>query len=168
MVARGSVIERAQSVTADGRVLSEAPIGEIGRAIGSPSICVHRAELQQVLAEAASAIELGCEFVSVAEDEGGVTVHFANGRSERGRLLIGADGIHSGVRAHLHGPTPPRRAGYVAYRGMARFALPETPPDRSRLALGPAASRNPSLRTGPGLLVCDRAVSRRSPERHWE
>ncbi len=143
------MIERAQTLTADGRVLSEAPIGDISRAIGSPSICVHRAELQQVLAEAAASVELACEFVSVAEDRDGVTVHFANGRCERGKLLIGADGIHSGVRAHLHGPTEPRRAGYVAYRGMARFGLPDSPADRSRLALGPGAQAG-ILPCGPG------------------
>ena len=138
VIARGTVLERALTLTADGRLLSDLDLGDIGRRIGRPSVCVHRADLQQVLAEAARPI-LGSECKTIAEDTDGVTIHFADGRRERGALAIGADGIRSAVRAHLHGPTEPQRAGYLAYRGMTRFELPESPPDRSRLLLGPGA-----------------------------
>src|SRR6059058_1028553 len=37
VVARGSVINRAQTLTADGRLLNEAPLGDIGRTAGAPS-----------------------------------------------------------------------------------------------------------------------------------
>jgi 2-polyprenyl-6-methoxyphenol hydroxylase-like FAD-dependent oxidoreductase len=140
VIARGTVIERALTVTADGRLLSDAPLGEIGRSAGAPSVCAHRADLQSVLAERVERIRLGAECVAVEEDDSGVTARLADGRAERGALLIGADGIRSAVRAHLHGTAEPRRAGYVAYRGIARGnLLPETSPDRSRLVLGPGA-----------------------------
>src|SRR4051812_42308923 len=148
VAAHGAVIERAQTLTAGGRLLSEAPLGEIGRAAGAPSICVHRSDVQQVLARAAGTVHLGAACVGI-EDGDGVTVRFADGRTERGALLIGADGIRSAVRAHLHGPFAPRPAGYVAYRGMARFTLPDAPPDRSRLALGPGSQAG-ILPCGPG------------------
>jgi 2-polyprenyl-6-methoxyphenol hydroxylase-like FAD-dependent oxidoreductase len=149
VVARGSVIERAQTLTADGRLLSEAPLGDISRAAGAPSICVHRADVQQVLAAAVGEVHLGATCAGIDEDAGGVTVRFAGGRTERGALLIGADGVRSAVRAHLHGPFEPRPAGYVAYRGMARFTLPDDPPDRSRLAMGPGSQAG-ILPCGPG------------------
>jgi len=138
VIARGTVLERALTLTADGRVLSNLDLGDIGQRIGQPSACVHRADLQQVLAKAAGPI-LGSECTSISEDADGVTVHLADGRNERGALAIGADGSRSAVRAQLHGPQEPQRAGYLAYRGMARCELPESPPDRSRLLLGPGA-----------------------------
>lgn len=149
VIAHGSIINRAQTLTASGRLLSEAPIGDISRVAGAPSICVHRADVQAVLARAVNDIHIGKACVGIEEDEAGVTVRFADGRRERGTVLIGADGIRSVVRAHLHGPFAPRPAGYVAYRGMARFTLPDDPLDRSRLAMGPGSQAG-ILPCGPG------------------
>src|SRR5262249_36522611 len=94
VVARGPVLARALSPTAGGRLLSNAPLGEIGRRAGHPSVCIHRADLQDVLAAAARPV-LGAECTGVVEDADGVTVRFADGREERGALVIGADGIRS-------------------------------------------------------------------------
>jgi 2-polyprenyl-6-methoxyphenol hydroxylase-like FAD-dependent oxidoreductase len=138
VIASGTILDRALTLTAKGKQLSDVSLGDISRRVGRPSVCVHRADLQQVLAAAAQPV-LGAECVKVVEDADGVTVQFADGRSERGALVIGADGIRSAIRAHLHGPAKPRRAGYVAFRGVARYELPEPSPDRSRLILGPGA-----------------------------
>ena len=54
----------------------------------------------------------------VAQREDGVTAVFANGVKVEGDLLVGADGLHSTVRARAFtGPTP-RYAGYIAWRGV--------------------------------------------------
>jgi 2-polyprenyl-6-methoxyphenol hydroxylase-like FAD-dependent oxidoreductase len=66
-----------------------------------------------------------------------VAARFADGSTERGDLLIGADGIHSVIRRELHGPAEPRYAGYAAWRGIAEFRHPELSADGSVLALGP-------------------------------
>ncbi len=50
-----------------------------------------------------------------------VTARFANGRVERGDLLVGADGPLSTVRATLLPQLAPTYAGYTAWRGL----LPE-------------------------------------------
>ena len=45
----------------------------------------------------------------------------ADGSSVEGDLLIGADGLHSVIRAQLFGPREPRYAGYVAWRAITEF-----------------------------------------------
>jgi hypothetical protein len=85
VVARGTVLERALSLTADGRLLSDAPLGDISRRVGRPSVCVHRADLQDVLAAAARPV-FGAECAGVVEDDDGVKVRFADGREDRGAL----------------------------------------------------------------------------------
>src|SRR5687768_15884999 len=52
VVDRGAVIDRALTLTADGRLLGEAPLTEFACRVGWPSVCAHRADLQQVLAGA--------------------------------------------------------------------------------------------------------------------
>jgi 2-polyprenyl-6-methoxyphenol hydroxylase-like FAD-dependent oxidoreductase len=53
------------------------------------------------------------------EQEGNtVTAVFADGRRERGDLLIAADGVYSTVRRQFLPGVEPRAAGYVAWRGL--------------------------------------------------
>jgi salicylate hydroxylase len=69
---------------------------------------------------------------NVAQDESGVTAWFfdRNGshrRTAKGDVLIGADGIHSVVRAALFGPESPQFTGVVAYRAVVpreRLSVP--------------------------------------------
>src|SRR4030095_12269635 len=50
--------------------------------------------------------------------ERGVEVQFESGQTARGAYLIGADGIHSKVRALLFGADKPEFTGAVAWRGL--------------------------------------------------
>jgi salicylate hydroxylase len=52
------------------------------------------------------------------QDAHGVTVTLADGTTATGDVLIGADGIHSTVRAQLFGRELPRYTGNVAWRGL--------------------------------------------------
>jgi 2-polyprenyl-6-methoxyphenol hydroxylase-like FAD-dependent oxidoreductase len=118
--------------TPDGRLLSEPGPDLIAR---HPDFCrvVHRAELHRVLVDALGpdVLRLDASCRSVAEQDGGVGVSLANGSRIAADLLIGADGLRSLVRAHLHGEAPPVYAGYTAWRGVtslepARLAPGET------------------------------------------
>ncbi|MGH6942772.1 MAG: FAD-dependent monooxygenase, partial [Geminicoccaceae bacterium] len=53
-----------------------------------------------------------------AQDQAGVTVRLADGRSERADWLIAADGMRSTVRRQLLPDLEPAYAGYVAWRGL--------------------------------------------------
>ena len=73
-----------------------------------PQFSIHRGHLHQVLWQAAEgrlpvgALLRNARLQSFAQDEAGVTAQLVDGRSLRGDVLIGADGIHSAIRAHLH------------------------------------------------------------------
>ena len=60
----------------------------------------------------------GMELADIAHHEGRVTAVFADGTREEGDLLVGADGLHSTVRAHAFAISAPSYAGYVGWRGV--------------------------------------------------
>ena len=94
-------------VGTSGRVIFSLPLGEPAlRRYGAPYYHLHRADLHAVLKQAVEArapgcIHLGHEVREVRQDAQGVELGFANGTSDRGALLIGADGVHSVVRREL-------------------------------------------------------------------
>ncbi|MFP4624633.1 MAG: FAD-dependent monooxygenase, partial [Gemmatimonadota bacterium] len=106
----------------DGRVLLR--LGNAGRH-SDPAICVHRAHLQRLLAShlPPDRLHLGREVVDVAIGDRTAAVIFDNGTSVAGRLVLGCDGIHSVVRARLHGRARPRYRGYEIWRGVSEFEL---------------------------------------------
>jgi 2-polyprenyl-6-methoxyphenol hydroxylase-like FAD-dependent oxidoreductase len=73
-----------------------------------PQFSIHRGHLHQVLWQAAKARLPAGALLNNARLQGftqnstGVTVHLTDGRSLSGDVLIGADGIHSTIRATLH------------------------------------------------------------------
>lgn len=71
---------------------------------------------------------LGETCVAIEQDAAGVTVRFANGRSERADLVAFADGILSTGRRLLAPEIPLVYAGYVVWRGFVseRELTPET------------------------------------------
>jgi 2-polyprenyl-6-methoxyphenol hydroxylase-like FAD-dependent oxidoreductase len=96
-----------------------------------PQYAVHRGQFHMLLHDEAvarlgpGAVRLGCRAIGYREDaDGGVTAlveHADGSRSEtRGALLIGADGIHSAIRAQMHPTQPPIHwGGAVMWRGAA-------------------------------------------------
>ena len=107
-----------------GKVLSYSPLGsEAVDNYGFPYYHVHRADLMQVLVRTRPSAQPNIDLFSnarvehIERHEDGVTVE-VGGRTYDGGLLIGADGIHSVVRAELFGPEAPTFTGTVAWRGL--------------------------------------------------
>ena len=94
-----------------------------------PQLSIHRGHFQSVLWQAAlerlpaGSLRPGHRLASFTQDEGSVTAQFADRAGTivetlRGDALIGADGIHSAVRAILHPEDPGIRwNGILMWRG---------------------------------------------------
>ena len=108
----------------DGHLLFREPRGLEG-GYGRPQYSVHRGQLQMMLLAAirdrmgSEVVRTACELTDFEQLKGGVRAHTSSGELGT-RLLVGADGIHSTVRAHLHPATDPLRwAGVQMFRGVA-------------------------------------------------
>jgi 2-polyprenyl-6-methoxyphenol hydroxylase-like FAD-dependent oxidoreductase len=107
-----------------------------GRNIGYrwPQYSIHRGELQMILLAAVrgrlgpDAVRTGTAFASFTESASEIQVRVhdrVTGTASvlRGDVLVGADGLYSGVRAQLHpGEPPPRWGGIMMWRGMTEGA----------------------------------------------
>lgn len=105
----------------DGRTLQRAPLNpQCEELYGAPHITIHRADLLTVIASAfpVERIHLGRCLTCVADKGNHVEARFDTGERIFPDILVGADGIHSAVRALLFGEEAPRFAGCVAYRGL--------------------------------------------------
>lgn len=101
-----------------------------------PQFSIHRGRLQKVLLDAVidrlgpEAVRTGRRLTGLIEDEGGLTAHFVDshlglaGETERADLLIGADGIHSAVRARFFPDQgPPSWNGVQMWRGAVDWPV---------------------------------------------
>jgi salicylate hydroxylase len=105
----------------DGRTLQRAALNPLCEQLyGAPHITIHRADLLAVIAGGfpAERVHLGHRLVGLAETGDTIEASFDNGAHIRADVLVGADGIHSAVRAALFGEEEPQFAGCVAYRGL--------------------------------------------------
>lgn len=130
LAATGVETRALRYLTQYGQEIMEDPRG---RSAGFrwPQYSIHRGALQMILLDAArqrlgnEAIHTGHRFDGFEQDAKGVTATFrdrAGGEprgSYRGDLLIGADGIHSTVRARLYPDEgPPSFSGVTVWRGV--------------------------------------------------
>jgi 2-polyprenyl-6-methoxyphenol hydroxylase-like FAD-dependent oxidoreductase len=99
-----------------------------------PQYSIHRGELQMMLLAAVrarlgtDAVRAGTAFVSFADSPSDVKVRVRDRASGtvsalRADVLVGADGLYSGVRAQLHPDEPPPRwGGIIMWRGLMEGA----------------------------------------------
>jgi 2-polyprenyl-6-methoxyphenol hydroxylase-like FAD-dependent oxidoreductase len=116
-------VEVLKRITIDreGRVIGERPLRQI---------LTSWDRLQRLLRATIDPAHyhLGHTFARVDQDGSGVRVHFAEGPIEHADLLIGGDGIRSGVRALVAPQVQPIYSGYYIWRGAPNEAdlAPET------------------------------------------
>ncbi|MGW1955702.1 FAD-dependent oxidoreductase [Streptomyces sp. NPDC001920] len=97
---------------------------------GAPAYTVSRPALHGLLSDlAGDDLVLGARCTDFTEEPDGVTLRFEDGRTVRGPLLIGADGLRSTVRkALMPYEPPPRYAGMTACQGIVRLPSEQVPP----------------------------------------
>jgi 2-polyprenyl-6-methoxyphenol hydroxylase-like FAD-dependent oxidoreductase len=105
-----------------GRVLADAPVG---------GVTIMRGALSGALRDAAERagvrFEFGKALTSIDARSGGVVARFADGTTKQGRVLLGADGIHSRTRhSHFADAPTPMYTGIINLGGVVRTDLPPT------------------------------------------
>lgn len=88
---------------------------------GAPYTQLHRADFHDTLARKAqeldpNVVRLNKRVVGYEEDEDRVTLHFADGVSAQGDLLIAADGLKSVIRGQMFGAAVATYTGDAAWR----------------------------------------------------
>jgi len=152
-------------VARDGREIYSEPRG-LGAGYRWPQYAVHRGELQLLLARTLreragdGALRLGHRVTGYEKHADG-TVSVVGERAdgspwrEHGTLLVGADGIHSAVRAQMHPDQPPIHwGGTLMWRGTT--LAPPVRTGSSFVGLGSSRQRvvlYPISRTRDGLAV---------------
>jgi 2-polyprenyl-6-methoxyphenol hydroxylase-like FAD-dependent oxidoreductase len=111
----GVRVERRIALDRSGRVIAEKRL---------PQILTSWDRLQRLLRETIDPAHyhLGWNFERVEQNGSGVRVHFSGGRVEDGDILVGGDGIRSGVRAAIQPDVRPIYAGYYIWRGAPNEA----------------------------------------------
>jgi salicylate hydroxylase len=109
--------------------------GEALRKYGFPYLTVFRPDLLKVLGDRVrefkpDAVRLKSRAVGVRQDADGVTLLLEDGSSARGDVLVGADGVHTKIRAALFGADEVQYTGMVAWRALV--PMDQLPPHLAR------------------------------------
>jgi 2-polyprenyl-6-methoxyphenol hydroxylase-like FAD-dependent oxidoreductase len=118
-----AVVKHFRIYSHRGKLLSDYSLEPTAQKIGADCIGINRAELLPALAEQLKpgVLRLGAKCVGFEQDAKGVTARFADGKEERGDVLIAADGAHSPIRTQLYGPSELKYAGYTIWQGITEF-----------------------------------------------
>ncbi len=127
----------------NGAVLSAERVADAcERLYGERTYVTHRADLLDAIRAAVPDewVRLGARCTGVTPHSGRVRLSFADGSAAGADIVIGADGVHSVVRAAITGASPPRDSGMCAFRALV-------PAEHA-----PALARRPAqtLWLGPG------------------
>ncbi|MFK0192938.1 FAD-dependent monooxygenase [Kitasatospora sp. NPDC090308] len=141
----GFDVTRMSVLDATGTELASVPLGEHDRPL-TRYRCLRRAALAAVLrAEARRrgiVLRHAARLTGVTETDRAVTARFADGSTATGDLLVGADGLHSTVRAWLDPDGPgPAYAGQRVFYGYSDTApRPAAAPGLITMVRGSAAA----------------------------
>jgi len=110
----------------DGQVLSAEDLAtRCARLYGERTYTAHRADLLKAISRAVPDEDVrlgkrcvGLDWAGLGSDGGSHLLRFDDGDTARADVVIGADGIHSMVRAALTEPAPATYSGLCAFRAL--------------------------------------------------
>jgi 2-polyprenyl-6-methoxyphenol hydroxylase-like FAD-dependent oxidoreductase len=133
---KAGVMEEICWLDQKGWLINRVLISETSEDRKASAVALHRADLQDTLLHGLppSSIHLGHTFVDYTDQGDKVIANFANGRTIEADFLIGADGIHSRVRAQFLNDGEPVYRGYTVWRGISP-AVPLTIPSATAIEI---------------------------------
>jgi 2-polyprenyl-6-methoxyphenol hydroxylase-like FAD-dependent oxidoreductase len=122
-----------------GRVISKNARAEAEKRYGAAGCSVHRADLLDALSAGLTSevVTLGARGVEVDTHGSVAWAKFKDGTEIEADAIVGADGIHSAVRASLFGADSPRFTGKICYRSVIPVDAVPGPPVHEGTWLGP-------------------------------
>jgi 2-polyprenyl-6-methoxyphenol hydroxylase-like FAD-dependent oxidoreductase len=116
---RGMALHHWVFCDRQGELLCDIDLRDFWNGVG-PFIGIARTKLQQALLIGVAAVpcRLGISVTALLQDHHGVSIRFSDGSSGRYDLVVGADGISSGIRELAFGANPPVGAGHIAWRSV--------------------------------------------------
>jgi 2-polyprenyl-6-methoxyphenol hydroxylase-like FAD-dependent oxidoreductase len=127
-------IHRAAILDPHGHMLGpEIDCIRLQEEMGAPQVAAHRARLHDVLLAAAGpdTVRLGFTVAGYDQRAGRLAVTSRDGQRVEADLVVGADGLHSAIRAQLLSDGEPQYAGYTAWRGVTSPGAVTPPPRMS-------------------------------------
>jgi len=111
------------------RMVFRSPLKSVvAEKYGARHFHVHRADLHRILFEAmpGDCIRLSARCTGITNRPDAAVLRVADGSEAEADVVVGADGIHSAVRASMLGPENPRFTGCMCWRALIPSArLPE-------------------------------------------
>ncbi len=146
---QGSPYRYGRAITDQGKLISISDLYEVNPRV--PCVMVYRADLQRVLLHSfgVERVSTNARCVAVSQTPESVQAEFADGTTEQADILVGADGIHSVVRAQIFGPSELRYSGRTCWRGIGEFD-PEGLPENSTVLILGKGFKMGVFRCGPG------------------
>ncbi|MGI5225283.1 FAD-dependent oxidoreductase [Actinoallomurus sp. CA-142502] len=116
----GQRLTAIEARTAAGRVVSAIDMERIEAGLGTPTVVIPRGPLLDRLARdlPEGTVRFGARFARLRERGDEVRVWTEDGAAYGADLLIGADGVRSGVRAALGGDADPPVTGVASRQGL--------------------------------------------------
>jgi salicylate hydroxylase len=122
-----------------GRVISKNARADAEKRYGAAGCSAHRADLLDVLSSGlpTEALSLGARGAEVDTHGDVAWAKFKDGTEIEADAIVGADGIHSAVRASLFGADAPRFTGKICYRSVIPVDAVPGEPVQEGTWLGP-------------------------------
>lgn len=115
-----------------GGILQRVDNDLIRQKYGNGTYSIHRAALQDVLAnETGAKLHTGKKCTGIYQHSGGITAHFEDGTQVHGDFVIAADGIRSMIREQYVTKAVYRYSGQTCWRAIVPMNLPIEEQNRS-------------------------------------
>ena len=122
---RGNPLEKMAITTANLNIMTANELAYFEEKYSLNNIAIHRATLHEVLLSELPnvSLHLNKKLKKLEENAAGIQLEFLDGSTHQAAIVIGADGIHSGVRQSIFPQSKERFSKQLCWRGVAPFTL---------------------------------------------